>query len=65
MKFFKRLGKIAQGIGQGVGSAASAVQKILPVVAPFLGMAGPKGRALLAGAQAASQVGQGIGQLAR
>jgi hypothetical protein len=64
MKFFKRLGKIAQGIGRGIGSVASTVNQVLPAIAPFLGMV-PQGRALLAGATAAGQVGQGIGNLAR
>ena len=56
MKFFKRIAK-------GIGSIANVVNKILPVVGPVLGMAGPQGRALLAGATAAGQAGKAIGNL--
>lgn len=56
MKFFKR-------IARGIGSVANLVNKVLPVVGPVLGMAGPQGRALLAGATTAGKVGQAIGNL--
>lgn len=65
MKFFRRLGKIAGGVGRSIGDISSVVQKVLPVVAPFLAASGPKGQALLRGAQVGSDVGSAVGGLAR
>lgn len=65
MKFFKRLGRIAQGIGRGVGNVSDVVNKVLPIVAPFLAASGPKGQALLKGAQTGAGVGSAVGNLAR